>query len=504
MSTHVDLHTTTTDHHKLSWSGQFDRLFIGGQWVAPAGTERLGITSPVTEETIASVPSASIEDVDRAVSAARNAFDRGPWASASLEERLGVLGRFRALYAEQADTIAHLVTQEMGCPITLSKVIQSGTPLAILDAYLELAREYPFRTIRRSSGGCALVTKEPIGVVAAVIPWNVPQSVLMMKLAPALLTGCSIVIKPAPETPLDAYLIVEMLQQAGIPDGVVNMLPADRNASEYLVTHPGVDKVAFTGSTAVGRHLASVCGHDLKRLTLELGGKSAAIFLDDADLDSAVESLRYLSLRNSGQVCSLKTRLVVSRRRKQELIDRLTALVASMPVGDPADPATQIGPMVTARHRGVVEGYIQAGKDEGATVVVGAGRPDRLDRGWFVAPTIFTEVDPDMRIAQEEIFGPVLAVITYQDEAEAIDIANNSTYGLNGAVFTADLDHGMAVASRMRTGTVELNGNSAGFHAPVGGFKGSGIGREAGLEGFDSYVEPRAVGLPPEYVERVS
>lgn len=487
----------------LPWTGRFDQFYIGGGWVDPLGSERIDVISPVTERVLASVAAAGRSDVDRAVAAARTSFDSGPWAAMTLAERLEVMHRFRALYAEHADVLASLITSENGCPISSSAIIQTGTPLAILDAYLELAHEYPFRTIRTSGKGGALVTKEPVGVVAAVVPWNVPQSVLMMKLAPALLTGCSIVIKPSPETPLDAYLISELLAEAGVPPGVVNMLPAGREASEYLATHSGVDKVAFTGSTAVGRHLASVCGQDLKRLTLELGGKSAAIFLDDADLDSAVESLRFLSLRNSGQVCSLKTRIVVPRRQASDIVERLTALVGSMPVGDPRDPATQIGPMVTERHRGVVEGYIASGREQGATVVVGGGRPD-IERGWFVEPTIFTDVDPHMRIAQEEIFGPVLAVLTYDDEAEAIEIANNSDYGLNGAVFTQDLDRGLAVASRIRTGTVELNGNPSGFHAPIGGFKHSGLGREAGLEGFDAYVETRAVGLPADYLARLA
>ena len=485
----------------MTWSGRYDRIFVGGQWVRPESAEVLRVISPVTEQEIATVPSASKADVDGAVAAARAAFDRGPWPKASLEHRLEILQRFRKSYAEHADDLADLITEEMGCPTTFSKAVQVGTARAILDAHLELAPQYPFRSVRRAGSGSALVTKEPIGVVAAIVSWNVPQNVLMMKLAPALLTGCSIVIKPSPETPLDAYLVTELLHDAGVPDGVVNMVPADRELSEYLVTNPQVDKVAFTGSTAAGRRIASLCGQDLRRVTLELGGKSAAIFLDDADLDSAVESLRVLALRNSGQVCTLKTRLVVSRRREQELLDRLSGLLASMPVGDPKDPATQIGPMVTARHRGVVEGYIGSGRAEGAKVVVGGGRPSGLDRGWYVEPTIFSDVDPGMRIAQEEIFGPVLAVMTYEDEDEAVDIANNSTYGLNGAVYTSDLEHGLAVASRIRTGTVELNGSPAGFHAPIGGFKNSGIGREAGLEGFDAYVESRAIGLPPELAD---
>jgi acyl-CoA reductase-like NAD-dependent aldehyde dehydrogenase len=482
----------------MVWKGRFDQLFIGGDWVAPASHSVIDVISPVTEAPIAAVPAASPQDAERAVAAARDAFDVGPWPRMTLEERLEVLRRFRDLYVAHEEAMANLVTQEMGCPISLSKTFQAAAPRLILESYLELAETYPFRCVRRSSTGSALVTREPAGVVAAVVPWNVPQSVAMLKLAPALVSGCTIVLKPAPETPLDAYLMAELLQSAGLPEGVVNILPADREVSEILVSHPGVDKVAFTGSTAVGRRIAAICGNDLRRLTLELGGKSAAIFLDDADLDTAVERLRFGSLRNSGQVCSLKTRLIVSKYREQELLDRLVALVESMPVGDPSDPATQVGPMVSARHRQVVENYINIGRSEGARTVVGGGRPAGLDRGWYVAPTIFADVQSDYRIAQEEIFGPVLSVLTYEDEDEAIKIANNSSYGLNGAVFTADFEHGLSVANRIRTGTVELNGNPAGLMAPMGGFKCSGIGREQGYEGLDSYTETRSIGVPPD------
>lgn len=487
----------------MTWSGQFDSIFVDGKWVQATSPEVLRVISPVTEQEIATVPSASREDVDRAVAAARQAFDLGPWARADVGHRLEVLHRFRALYAEHADDFAELITSEMGCPISLSRQIQVGTPLSILDGYLEVAATHPFREIRRSASGSALVTKEPIGVVAAIVSWNVPQSVLMMKLAPALITGCSIVIKPAPETPLDTYLTAELLHQAGLPDGVVNVVPADREISEYLVTHPEIDKIAFTGSTTVGKHIASLAGQQLKRFTLELGGKSAAIFLDDADLESAVEKLRLLSLRNSGQVCTLKTRLLISQRREGELLERLAALVGSMPVGDPSDPATQIGPMVTARHRERVEGYIRSGREQGARVVMGGGRPRELSTGWFVEPTVFADVAPDMRIAQEEIFGPVLAVLTYQNLDDAVAIANNSTYGLNGAVFTSDTERGLAVAGRIHTGTVEINGSPPGFAAPIGGWKSSGIGREAGPEGLDAYVEPRSIGLPADLADKL-
>jgi len=318
----------------------------------------------------------------------------------------------------------------------------------------------------------------------------------VQKVVPALLAGCTVILKPSPETPLDAYLLAQLLSEAGLPDGVFNVCPAEREVSEYLVTHPGVDKVAFTGSTAAGRRIASLCGQALRRVTLELGGKSAGIVLDDADLEDTVERLRMGSFRNSGQVCSLKTRLLVSPRRLPELLDRLVALVESMPVGDPHDPLTQIGPMVSRRQRNIVESYISSGRAEGANLVVGGGRPAGMDSGWYVEPTIFSGVEANMRIAQEEIFGPVLSVLTYDDEEQAVTIANNSAYGLNGAVYTSDVGRGLAIARRLRTGTVEINGNPAGVIAPSGGFKASGIGRENGAEGLDAYTELKSLGLP--------
>ena len=294
----------------------------------------------------------------------------------------------------------------------------------------------------------------------------------------------------------NAYRLAELFVEAGLPPGVVNVVPADRDVSSYLVAHPGVDKVTFTGSTAAGRRIASLCGQDIRRVSLELGGKLAGIVLDDADLDATVELLRMGSLRNSGQICSLKTRLLVSKRRHADFVDRLIGMVESMPVGDPHDADTQIGPMITAQQRERVEGYITAGRQQGAQIVLGGGRPAHLDRGWFVEPTIFTDVTPDMRIAQEEIFGPVLAVLSYDDEDEAVAIANDSSYGLNGAVYTTDLDRGLALAQRIRSGAVEINGSPIGPAAPMGGFKCSGLGRENGPEGLSAFMELRAIGLP--------
>ncbi|MFC4082949.1 aldehyde dehydrogenase [Amycolatopsis samaneae] len=476
------------------WQGPYDKLFIGGQWVEPASDRVFEVVSPATEQILARVPEGVEADVDAAVAAARQAFDTGPWPRLPLEERIATLSKLSAeLAAHEADA-ARLVSAEMGCPITLSTKMQAIGPRLLLDTFLDLAPAYPWNGTRRPATGHALVTREPVGVVAGIVPWNAPLLITMIKLAPALLAGCTMVVKPSPETPLDAYLLGSLLEKAGLPEGVVNIVPAQREVSEYLVRHRGVDKVSFTGSTGAGRRIAALCGQDLRRVTLELGGKSAAVLLDDADLDAAVAAIRAVSLRNSGQVCSNKTRIVVSRSRRDELHDRLVELITSMPVGDPLDPATEVGPMVSAAQRTRVESYIADGKASGAPVLVSGHCPE--GPGWYVSPTVFADVDPDAKIAQEEIFGPVLTVHTFDTEAEAVAIANNSEYGLNGSVFAADPEHALSVARRIRTGTVEVNGNPVGFTAPIGGFKNSGIGREAGLEGFDAYVELKSYGLP--------
>ncbi len=478
-----------------------DSVFIGGDWIPSATRDRIEVVSPWSEDIIAAVPSGSREDVDRAVAAARKALDSGPWPSMRLEERMAILNRFRELFLEHKEELAQLITAEMGCPITQSRNIQVVNPIGILDAYLETAETYPFRSVRRSWNGQALVTREPVGVVAAVVPWNVPASLTVQKVVPALLAGCTVVLKPAPETPLDAYLMAQLFSEAGLPPGVLNIVPADREVSEYLVSHPRVNKVTFTGSSVAGRRIAEICARDLRRVTLELGGKSAAVILDDADLEAAISALRNGSFRNNGQVCSLKTRLLVPSKREGEFLDRLNALIDTMPVGDPRDEATQIGPLVSTRQRERVERYIASGIAEGARLVRGGGRPSGLETGWFVEPTVFTGVDPDATIAQEEIFGPVVSVIPYETEDEAIAIANNSSYGLNGSVFTTDIERGLRVAGRIQTGTVELNGNPAGFRAPMGGVKQSGLGREFGPEGIDAYVEVKSIGIPTEIAD---
>ena len=473
----------------------FDKLFLDGRWADPVGADTISVVSPYSEEQIARVPAASTVDIDKAVAAARTAFDHGPWPRMALEDRIEILGRVSAAMLRAEEDLAALVTAEMGCPITLSRVMQSRNPRILFDNFLELAPEVEWSALRRSSSGQALVTREAIGVVAAITPWNAPLLTIVIKLAPALLSGCTMVIKPSPEAPLSSYLFAELLEEAELPAGVVNILPAGREVGEHLVRHADVDKVAFTGSTLAGQSIASACGQDLRRVTLELGGKSAAVILDDADLDLVIENVKALSLRNSGQTCSNKTRLLVPETRDSELKDRLVEMIEAIPVGDPGDPETEIGPLVTERQRERVEQYIACGREEGATVLVGGGRPADLQHGWFVEPTIFTGVTPVMRIAQEEIFGPVLSVMTYENEGDAIAVANSTNYGLSGSVFAADDERALAFSRHMRTGAVEVNGEPVGWHAPVGGFKRSGIGREAGLEGFDEYVEMKSYGL---------
>ena len=435
-----------------------------------------------------------------AVAAARRAFDEGPWPRTTPAERIAVIERFSALYAARLVEMADLITLEMGAPTSFSQLAQSPAPWMQIEAFLAIAREFAWESTRAGALGAPVVVRhEPVGVVAAIPPWNVPQFTTLSKVVPALLAGCTVVVKPAPETPLDAYLMAELLQEAGVPDGVVNVVAAGREVGEHLVAHPGVDKVAFTGSTAAGRRIGAVCGEHLKRCSLELGGKSAAIVLEDADLDATIEGLRFIGLMNSGQACVAQTRILVPRRREAEIVDALAEAVAAMPVGDPRDPATEIGPMVARRQQERVEGYIALGAQEGARAVVGGtGRPAGLDRGWYVRPTVFAGVDNRMRIAQEEIFGPVLSVIAYEGVEDAVRIANDSAYGLAGTVWTTDVAAGLEVARGVRTGTYGVNTYTMDFAAPFGGFKASGIGREFGPEGLAQYCEAKSIYTAPE------
>jgi acyl-CoA reductase-like NAD-dependent aldehyde dehydrogenase len=475
---------------------EYNQLYIGGTWIVPAGTGTIEVHSPATEERIGSVPRGGEADVDAAVAAARAAFDAPDgWASWEAKDRAEVLERFaRELEARAAET-ARRVSMQNGMPIWLANNFEAGFPALLLRYYSGLMTGAPAEEVRPGMlGGSCLVSKEPIGVVAAIVPWNVPQAISFLKIAPALAAGCTVVLKPAEETVLDAFLMAEAAVAAGLPPGVLNVVPGGRELGAYLVAHPGVDKVSFTGSTAAGRAIARTCGELLRPVTLELGGKSAAILLDDVDLSASLENLFACTLLNNGQICWLGTRVLVPRNRYQEIVDAITDLAKALKVGDPLDPETKIGPLVSRRQQERVEGYIEKGKAEGR-MTTGGRRP--FDRGFFIEPTIFAEVDNQATISREEIFGPVLSLIPYGSDEEAIAIANDSDYGLGGSVWSADPDRAIAVARRVHSGTVGVNHYTNDPVAPFGGIKKSGWGRELGPEGLAGFQVHKTVYLPP-------
>ncbi|MFD2685348.1 aldehyde dehydrogenase [Streptomyces phyllanthi] len=475
----------------------YSSLFIDGQWAIPHSAEVNTVVSAVTEEVIGRTPIADAKDANAAVDAARRAFDGSGWSDLSAAERADVLERFAQELEKHAKTLAEVVTAENGMPITLSMPLNGFVGPATLRYYAGLARELPLEEVRPSmSGGGTLVRREPVGVVAAIVPWNYPQSLAMIKIAPALAAGCTVVLKPALETALDANILAEAASAAGLPPGVLNVLPGGVEASQALVAHPGVDKVAFTGSTPTGRAVGEVCGRLLRPVTLELGGKSAAMILDDADLSQTVGGLARVSFPNNGQTCFANTRILAPAHRYEEVLDAVTDMARALPVGDPFDPKTAIGPVVSSRQRDRIEGYIAEGRGAGARLTTGGGRPAHMKKGWFVEPTVFGDVSNDMVIAREEIFGPVVGVIPYRDEDEAIALANDSEYGLGGSVWTADVERGTELARRIHTGTVGVNGYQVDIGAPFGGVKASGLGREFGPEGLMAYFELKSVYLP--------
>ena len=473
-----------------------DRLFIGGDWVEPSSQRRFDVIDSTTEEVFLSVPEATTADVERAIAAARRAFDEGPWPRLTHAKRAEYLRRMAEALRERAGDIGQIWPRQAGI-VQKAALLGAEGDAATFDCYAGLAADYLFEEPKRPTAGGAfgLLVREPVGVVGAIIPWNGPLGLITAKIAPALLAGCTTIVKASPEAPGEAYVIAEIAETVGLPAGVLNVVTADREASERLVTDPRVDKIAFTGSTAAGRRIASLAGSRIARYTLELGGKSAAVVLDDIDLATTARRLARAECFLAGQVCSSLTRIIVSRTRHDDLVEALAAEMAGIRVGDPFDAATQMGPLAIERQRDRVEAMIAEGVASGARLAAGGGRPQDLDRGWFVEPTVFASVDNASTLAQEEIFGPVLSVIPVADENEAVRVANDTIYGLNASVFTSDVDRALSVARQLRSGTVGHNAFRTDFGIAFGGFKQSGVGREGGREGLLPYLEVKTVIL---------
>ena len=476
-----------------------DRFFIGGNWVEPSSEETIRVVDSSTEDFFLSVAEAQAADISRAVAAAREAFDDGPWPRLSHAERAVYLRAIAAGLRERGADVARVWPRESGVLYTTAQHGAAGAAHTF-DYYASLADTFPFEEqATPTEPGFGLLVREPVGVVGAIIPWNDPLGLISHKVAPALLAGCTVVVKSSPEAPAEGYLFAEVAEAVGLPSGVLNMVTADRSVSELLVRDPRVDKITFTGSTEAGRRIASICGERIARYSLELGGKSAAVILDDMDIAAAAATLATAECLLSGQVCSSLTRIVISRKRHDDMVEALAGSLAQVRVGDPFDAATQMGPLATQRQVERVLGYIEQGKAEGATLAGGGGRPRDLERGYYVEPTVFGNVDNSSTIAREEIFGPVLSVIPADSEEHAIAIANDTIYGLNASVFTPDIDRARAVAGRLRSGTVGHNSFRTDFGIAFGGFKQSGIGREGGIEGLLPFLETKTVILqgPP-------
>lgn len=473
-----------------------NNFFINGQWAAPHTDRQLDLISPVTETLMLQVPEASTEDVDTAVQAAREAFDDGPWPHLTPRERGTFLRKIAHEMRKRESLFAQLWNAQVGAPISFSSFLVP-TAIELFEYYAGLADTYEFTQERPyGKGAVARMAQEPVGVVGLITPWNAPLILLSYKVAAGLAAGCTIVAKPSPETPLDALLLAECVEAASLPPGVFNVIPAGRETGDYLIHKKELDKICFTGSTAAGKAIAAACSERIARVNLELGGKSAAIVLDDANLDEAIQAIVPFSMPFSGQICFSLTRVLVSRKNMKAFTDAFIKAVKAINVGDPAHPDTQMGPLVTRRQFDRVMSYIEKGVREGATLLTGGKPVSAQPKGYYVEPTVFSNVRPDMTIAREEIFGPVVSVIPYDYEEDAIRIANDSDFGLSGAVFTRDLERGYKVALRVRTGNVSVNGMVVDHTIPFGGYKQSGIGREGGVEGLEAYLECKAVFMP--------
>ena len=473
-----------------------DRLFVGGEWIGASTKATFDVVNPTTEEVYQTVAASQVADVDKAVAAAREAFDNGPWPLMTPQERGVYLRAIAAAITARTEELKHIWTSEMGAAQSLVALMSGAVPNTY-SSYADLADTYAWEERRETHAGAALglLVREPVGVVASILPWNGPIIMSAGKLAPALIAGCTVILKAPPEAPVGLHLMAEIIESVGLPPGVFNFLTADREASERLVRHPGVDKVSFTGSSAAGRRIAGICGERMARASFELGGKSAGVILDDYDVEKVAASISASAPLNAGQVCHSITRLIVPRARHDQLVEALAAGFSKIKVGDPFDMTTQMGPLAMKRQRDRVEGYIAKGQAEGATLAAGGGRPSHLNRGYFVEPTVFANVSNDMTIAREEIFGPVVSVIPADSEEQAVAMANDSDFGLNASVFSDDIDRVYKIARRLRTGTVGHNAWRGDSSIAFGGFKQSGIGREGGVEGLQLFLETKLILL---------
>jgi aldehyde dehydrogenase (NAD+) len=466
-----------------------DKLYIDGAWVSSSGTGTLEVVNSTTEQVMGTVPEGTPEDVDRAVRAAAAAFPA--WAATSADERAKTLARIQEELATRTDEVGTLIAQEVGMPLILSKLVQVGLPVMTFAAAAKLAGEFAFE----EELGSSLIVREPVGVVGAITPWNYPLHQVAAKVAPALAAGCTVVLKPSEVAPLSAFVLAEIIDGVGLPPGVFNLVTGvGPVVGEAIASHALVDMVSFTGSTRAGKRVMALAADGVKRVALELGGKSANVILEDADLTKAVPDGLNKCYINSGQTCSALTRMIVPRSRLAEVEELAVEAAESFTPGDPFEGSTRLGPLVSAVQRDRVRGYITKGIDEGATLLTGgAEAPDGLETGYFVRPTVFSNVTNDMTIARDEIFGPVLSIIPYDTEEEAVAIANDTDYGLSGAVWAGDKDRAQAVAKQLRTGQVDVNGGAFNPGAPFGGYKQSGIGREYGRFGLEEFLEVKSI-----------
>ena len=488
--------TSTLSANASEWMRHPDRIYVNGEWAQPSSSKTIEVMSAHSEAVIATVAEAVNEDVDAAALAARRTFDAGEWTGLSPQDRADYLRRMSKALDARMPLVARAWVDQIGALATLAPAVTGGGKFWF-DYYADLADKYDWvkEWPRFDGQGVARVVREPVGVTAAIAPWNNPFGIMAGKVAPALLAGCTVVMKPAPETPIEAYILAEAAEEAGLPAGVLNLVCADRAASDHLVRHPAIDKVSFTGSVAAGRTIGMACAERFARCTLELGGKSAAIVLEDADIAQAGAMLANVITMSAGQICATLSRVVAVDAIHDKLVDAIREEMARINVGAPDDPAARMGPLAMSRQRDRVEQYVGIARAEGAQLLLGGTRTKDMDRGWYFDPTLFVDVKPDMRVAREEIFGPVLTILRARDEADAIRIANDSEFGLYGAVFCAETDRAYRVARKVRTGTMAHNGFLFDPSLPFGGFKASGVGREGGEAGLTSFTETKSIIL---------